>query len=55
MAGLIDSSVIIDLERRHLPPDAIAAIAPGERVALAAITASELLVGVHRAGPREQQ
>ena len=49
MAGLIDSSVIIELERSGLPPEAVAAIFPGEPVALAAITASELLVGVLRA------
>lgn len=46
---LIDTSVFIDLERRGLGLEALATALPDEPVALAAITASELLVGVHRA------
>ena len=49
MAGLIDSSVVIELERRGHPETAIDAVLPGEELALAAISVSELLVGVHRA------
>ena len=49
MAQLIDSSVFIALERQNRPVGALASAAPDEPVALAAITASELLVGVKRA------
>ena len=49
MARLIDSSVFIALERRGLRLGALAASLPDDRVALASITASELLAGVHRA------
>jgi len=51
MARVVDSSVVIELERRGFSPDAIDAVAPGERVVIAAITASELLAGVHRSRP----
>jgi tRNA(fMet)-specific endonuclease VapC len=46
MATLIDSSVLIAAERGQLNFDAIAA---EEDVAISAVTASELLHGVHRA------
>jgi tRNA(fMet)-specific endonuclease VapC len=49
MAQLVDSSVFITLERRGLRLGALAQAAPGELTAIAGITASELLVGVHRA------
>ena len=49
MARLIDSSVFIALERRGLRLGALAASLPDGRVALAGITASELLAVVHRA------
>ena len=49
MGQLIDTSVFIELERRGLSLSALASAAPSEPVALAAITASELLAGVHRA------
>lgn len=49
MAHLIDSSVVITLERRGLRPSALEAAAANEPVAIASITASELLVGVYRA------
>jgi len=50
MGLLIDSSVFIALERRGQRLSALAKAVPNEPVALASITASELLVGVHRAG-----
>ena len=49
MAQLIDTSVFIELERRQLEIDALRSAVPDEPVALSAITASELLIGVHRA------
>jgi tRNA(fMet)-specific endonuclease VapC len=49
MAMLIDTSVFIAAERRHLDLDAVLAAHAHEPVALAAITASELLHGLHRA------
>jgi tRNA(fMet)-specific endonuclease VapC len=62
---LLDTTVFIDLERavRRLPPTtAMAAVGrrleeqlgPAEEVAIAAITASELLHGVHRASPERR-
>jgi predicted nucleic acid-binding protein len=54
MAGLIDTSVFIEVERRGTPLDAVAGVTAREPIALAAITASELLVGVHRAAPSER-
>jgi predicted nucleic acid-binding protein len=55
MAGLIDSSVVIELERRGQPVSAVDAIAPGESLAMAAITVSELMVGVLRAVPETRR
>lgn len=49
MTLLIDSSVFIALERRRVTLDALVHVAPDEPVALASITASELLAGVYRA------
>lgn len=65
MGTLLDTTVFIDLERavRRLPPaTAMAAVSerleeqlgPDEEVAIAAITASELLHGVHRATPEHR-
>jgi len=62
---LLDTTVFIDLERavRRLPPaGAIAEVSgrleeqlgPEEEVGIAAITASELLHGVHRANPEHR-
>jgi predicted nucleic acid-binding protein len=48
-ALLIDSSVLIAAERGELDLDAFLQESHGEAVAIAAITASELLHGVHRA------
>ncbi len=55
MAQLIDTSVIIALERwgRTLPD--LAALLPDEPIALASVTVSELLVGVHRANTPERR
>ena len=55
MARLIDATVFIELERRGQPLSVLEAAIPGEAVALAAITASELLAGVHRAVPSERR
>ena len=49
MALLIDSSIFIALERQGQRLGALARIVPDEPLALASITASELLVGVYRA------
>ena len=49
MGTLIDSSVLIAAERRALDLDAAMLAHADEPVAIAAITASELLHGVHRA------
>jgi predicted nucleic acid-binding protein len=49
MGTLIDSSVLIAGERRQLDLEATFAAHPEEDFALSAITASELLHGVHRA------
>ncbi len=55
MAQLIDTSVLVTLERRGWPLSSLAATAPDEPVALASITASELLMGVYRANTPERQ
>ena len=49
MAQLVDSSVFIALERQGLRLSALTGTAPDEPIALASITASELLTAVHRA------
>ena len=49
MALLIDTSVLVALERGHLSWEALIQRAGDDEVAVAAITASELLHGVHRA------
>jgi tRNA(fMet)-specific endonuclease VapC len=62
---LLDTTVFIDLERavRRLQPDTAMAevsgrlveqLGPDEQVGIAAITASELLHGVHRASPKHR-
>ena len=58
MALLIDTDVFIMLERRGRNLEALAAsagLASDEQVAVAAITASELLVGVQRAVTDDQR
>jgi predicted nucleic acid-binding protein len=52
---LIDSSVLIAAERRALDLGAALAAQADEPVGIAAITASELLHGVHRAGTHAQR
>ena len=65
MGTLLDTTVFIDLERavRRLPPASAMAevsgrlagqLGPDEEVGIAAITASELLHGVHRATPQHR-
>jgi tRNA(fMet)-specific endonuclease VapC len=65
MGTLLDTTVFIDLERavRRLPPATTMAavserleeqLGSDEEVAIAAITASELLHGVHRASPEHR-
>jgi predicted nucleic acid-binding protein len=49
VATLIDASVLIAAERGRLNLDAMLAEHGDEEIAIAAITASELLHGVHRA------
>lgn len=47
MAVLTDASVIITSERKGVPPEEAVRLFKDEDAALASITASELLVGVH--------
>ncbi len=65
MGTLLDTTVFIELERavRRLPPGSAMAevsrrleeqLGPDEEVGIAAITASELLHGVHRATPEHR-
>ena len=65
MGTLLDTTVFIDLERavRRMPSDSAMAevsgrlaeqVGPDEEVGIAAITASELLHGVHRATPQHR-
>lgn len=55
MATLIDSSVFIAVERQQLDLERALASYPDEDFAIAAITVSELLHGVHRATKPEVQ
>src|SRR6185436_1949631 len=55
MARLIDTSAIVDLERRKLPLSALAAQLGGEPIGIASITAFELLVGYYRAAATRQR
>ncbi len=48
MGALIDTSVLIDVERGRLALQDLVGARGDEEVAIAAITASELLHGVHR-------
>ncbi len=50
MARLIDTVVFIEWERAGLPADDLSATIGGS-IALASVSASELLAGVHRAQP----
>jgi tRNA(fMet)-specific endonuclease VapC len=51
---IVDTSVFIALERRGLPAEVVASAAPEEEAAIAVITASELLQGIHRADTPER-
>lgn len=55
MGTLIDSSVLIAAERDRLDLQAALGARPEEPFAIAAITASELLHGVHRAKTQAQR
>lgn len=55
MAALIDSSVFITLERQGLRLSALANAVGDEPIALASISAAELLVGVHRANSSQRR
>ena len=55
MGTLIDSSVLIAVERRALDLDAAMAAYADDAVGIAAVTASELLHGVHRAAAPAQR
>lgn len=55
MATLIDASVFIAAERGRIDLDALLAEHGEEEIALAAITASELLHGIHRATRQEHR
>ena len=55
MATLIDSSVLIAAERGDLAPDVVSIRYAEEDVAISAVTASELLHGVHRARTASQR
>jgi predicted nucleic acid-binding protein len=52
---LIDSSILVAVERRTLDLDAAMAAHAEDPVGIAAITASELLHGVHRAATADQR
>jgi predicted nucleic acid-binding protein len=55
MATLIDSSVLIAIERERVALTTVLAEHGEEEVVIAAITASELLHGVHRAKSAKQR
>jgi tRNA(fMet)-specific endonuclease VapC len=55
MARLIDSSALIALERRNMSPEEVPELLLGDDASIAAITASELLFGVHRATLSERR
>jgi tRNA(fMet)-specific endonuclease VapC len=55
MARLIDSSALITLERRGRSLESVNDVVPAEQGAIASITASELLIGDHRASTPERR
>ncbi|HUO04026.1 MAG TPA: PIN domain-containing protein [Candidatus Binataceae bacterium] len=55
MATLIDSSVLIAAERGQIDLDRLSARFAGEDIAISAVTAAELLHGVHRARSSAQR
>lgn len=52
---MVDSSVLIDLERGGYQPEALTKAYPDGEFAVAAITVSELLFGVHQADSQERR
>lgn len=54
MAGLIDTSVLVEIERRRVDSHAVFQSLPDE-LAIASITAAELLHEVYRATPAERR
>ena len=52
---LVDTSVLVALERGTVPPEALAKAQPGARMAISTITVSELLHGWHRARTPSQR
>jgi tRNA(fMet)-specific endonuclease VapC len=52
---LIDTSVLVAVERGTLLPEALQRAEPAARMAVSVITASELLHGCHRAHPRARR
>jgi len=57
MGGLlvVDTSVLVAAERGSLPLSALQSIQPGARLAVSAITVSELLHGYHRAQTKSRR
>ena len=55
MGLIVDSSVFIGLERRMQTLDTLFAAVPEEPLVLSAVTASEILVGIHRADSPERR
>jgi tRNA(fMet)-specific endonuclease VapC len=55
VAQLVDSSIVIGLERRGRELKELFSAAPDEALAIASITASELLVGAFRADTSERR
>ena len=55
MGLIVDSSVLIATERAGGRLDELLALFGDEPIAIAAITASEILAGVYRSGPSDRQ
>jgi tRNA(fMet)-specific endonuclease VapC len=55
MALQIDTSVLIAWERRDLFPADLIKVLPNEPTGISSVTASELLIGVHRASTEQLQ
>jgi len=55
MAQLVDTNVFIAIERRGDTPAALTSLGRDEPLAIASVTASELLFGVHRANTSERR
>jgi tRNA(fMet)-specific endonuclease VapC len=55
VALLVDSSILISMERRRLEVAVLLETYPDEPVALSSVTASELLFGLHRSDTIERR